>query len=147
MKKILFAIAFSLIYCLAQAQSVDAIFRKFKNNQGAEYIDIPMSAIKDKNELDAIKKIKSIKVLNLKSYTLTEREYLRDYTKKLSKKNYEILLSVCEDNTDIKILSKKRQDQIKEVFIVCIQPEECTLVHVDGEINMNDINKLVNINK
>ena len=149
MKKLIFAIVCVITGITSlSAQTVDDLFKEFKDKQGAECIEIPKAVmfmasgiVKKEKGGDLIKKIDHIRILSIENQPSLCQEF-SEKAANLKKKGYETMVNSNEDNEKTLILVKTKGESISEMVIVDIEPSECTLVQLRGNFSPNDINAL-----
>ena len=61
----------------------------------------------------------------------------------MNKSGYETLMKVKDEEDNVQILFKAKDDVIKELVIVCGGNEDCALIQIKGNIRQEDIDELV----
>ena len=149
MRKILFTFvcAFSCIIGLS-AQTVDDLFKEFKDKNNVECINIPKvmlsmapAVMKKEKGSDLIKKIDHIRILSIENNDALCKEF-KARAANLNKKGYETMVNSNEDNEKTLILVKTKGDVISEMVILALEPSECSLIQLKGKFSSNDINGL-----
>ena len=79
-----------------------------------------------------IRKIKSIKVLDLESCTASVKERFNKKVNKLNLKGYDELMRVNDEGEKVRVLMKTKKETIRELLFVCTGKEDCTLVQING---------------
>ena len=149
MKKLIFTIVCAFIGMTSlSAQTVDDLFKEYKDKKGVECIQIPkammsMSSgmVKEKDGKDIIKKIDHIRILNIENQPALCREF-SEKAIQLKKKGYETMVNSNEDNEKTLILVKTKGDYISEMVILDIEPKECSLIQLRGKFSPTDIKSL-----
>ena len=95
-------------------------------------------------DAEIIRKIKSIKVLDLESCTASVKERFSKKVNRLSLKGYDELMRVNDEGEKVRVLMKTKKETIRELLFVCTGKEDCTLVQINGKFTTEDIDKLVN---
>lgn len=146
MKKILLTLGIlTAAFTQMTAQTVNDLFKEFKNRQHVEYVEVSpaimgfvkMKAKKEEGG-DIMKKIKSINILNIEDDPELCMEF-RSKATKLQKNGYETLVSSNESNEKTLILAKTKEDYITEMVILNMEPKECALVQIKGKFKSSDI--------
>lgn len=149
MKKIIFTIvcAFTCIFGLS-AQTVDDLFKEFKDKNNVEIVNIPKvmlemapSMMKKEEGRDVIKKIDHIRILSIENDDALCKEF-KAKAANLNKKGYETMVNSNEDNEKTLILVKTKGDVISEMVILDLEPSECSLIQLKGKFSSKDINGL-----
>lgn len=151
MKKTIFTIMLMTVWAANMAaQSVDDLFKEFKNKTNVEYIEIPKAlmsmastfANKDDGS-DIIKRVDHITILNIDNNS----QLCQDFAQKamsLNKNGYETMVNSNEDNEKTLILVKTKNENITEMVVLDIEPNECSLIQIKGKLRPSDIEKLNN---
>jgi hypothetical protein len=153
MKKILLTLGILIAaYTQMTAQTVNDLFKEFKNRQHVECVEVSpamMGLVKMKSKKeeggDFIKKISSIKILSIEDDSDLCMEF-RNKASKLQKNGYETLVNSNEDNEKTLILAKTKEDYITEMVILNLEPKECALVQIKGKLKSSDIEACENLN-
>ena len=151
MKKTRFTIMLMTVWVAnLAAQSVEDLFKEFKDKANAEYIEIPKAmmsmastfAKKDEGS-DIIKRVSHLSILNIEN----DPQLCRDFSQKallLSRNGYETMVNSNEDNEKTLILVKTKNENITEMVVLNIEPNECSLIQIKGKFRPSDIDKLSN---
>ena len=151
MKKTIFTIMLTTIWAANMAaQSVDDLFKEYKNKTNVEYIEIPQAMMsmastfvkKDKGS-DIIKRVNHITILNIEN----DPQLCQDFAQKaisLNRNGYETMVNSNEDKEKIRILVKTKNENITEMVVLNIEPNECSLIQIKGKLRPSDIEKLNN---
>ena len=122
MKKTIFTIMLMTVWVAnLAAQSVEDLFKEFKDKANAEYIEIPKAmmsmastfAKKDEGS-DIIKRVSHLSILNIEN----DPQLCRDFSQKallLSRNGYETMVNSNEDNEKTLILVKTKNENITEI--------------------------------
>ncbi|MBR2359423.1 MAG: DUF4252 domain-containing protein [Bacteroidaceae bacterium] len=148
MKRIICIIA-TLVMIMqgGMAQTVNGLFRQFKDLPEAEYKNLApllMGVIKtfaiDEEDDEVIKSIKSIKVLDLEECAPEiRREYARK-TRNLKPRGMEMLMQVKEDDGTVCIWGKIKREKVKQVLV--LTPDK--MVSIKGKFDLEKISQLLN---
>lgn len=149
MKKLIFTIVCAFIGMTSlSAQTVDDLFKEYKDKKGVECIQIPKAMmsmasgmVKEKDGKDIIKKIDHIRILNIENQPALCREF-SEKAIQLKKKGYETMVNSNEDNEKTLILVKTKGDYISEMVILDIEPKECSLIQLRGKFSPTDVKSL-----
>ena len=149
MSKIIFAIvcAFTCITGLS-AQTVDDLFKEFKDKNNVECVNIPKALLsmapvvmKKEKGSELIKKIDNIRILSIENDDALCKEF-KARAANLNKKGYETMVNSNEDNEKTLVLVKTKGKTISEMVILALEPSECSLLQLKGKFNSNDIKGL-----
>jgi hypothetical protein len=129
------------------AQTVNGLFRQFKDQPEAEYRNLApllMGVIKtfaiDEEDDKVIKSIKSIRVLDLEECAPEiRREYARK-SRTLKPRGMEMLMQVKEDEGTVRIWGKIKREKVKEVLV--LTPDK--MVSIKGRFDLDKISQLIN---
>lgn len=156
MKKIIIflAIAAMAVQDLS-AKSVKSLINEFRHERNAEYAHVsPMlmmlvkiaASDKDTDESDRmiLRKIKSIHTLSLEDCTKEVKEKFISETKKLDDE-YQLLLTANTDDEQARIMMKTKGKSIRELIILGIDGDDCTIVRFKGKLSNDDIQKLMDM--
>lgn len=148
MKKFLLLLLFSVQF--AWAGNINSVINEFKDEKRAEYVSIPWILMKighlfmdekDKNDIAA--RVNSIRVLDLEECSTKVKERFARRILSMNKSGYETLMKVKDEEDNVQILFKAKDDVIKELVIVCGGNEDCALIQIKGNIRQEDIDELV----
>ena len=149
MRKTIFTIvcAFTCIIGLS-AQTVDDLFKEFKDKNNVECVNIPKALLsmapavmKKEKGSDLVKKIDHIRILNIENDDALCKEF-KARAANLNKKGYETMVNSNEDNEKTLVLVKTKGKTISEMVILALEPSECSLIQLKGKFNSNDIKGL-----
>ena len=151
MKKTVFTIILMAVWAANMAaQSVDDLFKEFKDKSNVEYIEIPKAMmsmastfIKKEDGSDVIKRVNHITILNIEN----DPQLCQDFAQKaisLNRNGYETMVNSNEDKEKIRILVKTKNENITEMVVLNIEPNECSLIQIKGKLRPSDIEKLNN---
>ena len=151
MKKFVFTLLLVFVCHLSNAQGINGGFNEFGREKNADCVKVSsfmmslgkMFAGHDE-DAEIIRKIKSIKVLDLESCTASVKERFNKKVNKLNLKGYDELMRVNDEGEKVRVLMKTKKETIRELLFVCTGKEDCTLVQINGKFTKDDINKLVN---
>lgn len=149
MKKTIFTIMLMTVWAANMAaQSVEDLFKEFKKKSNVEYIEIPKimmsmasTFVKKDNASDIIKRVNHISILNIEN----DPQLCQDFAQKaisLNRHGYETMVSSNEDNEKTLILVKTKNENLTEMVVLNIEPNECSLIQIKGKLRPSDIEKL-----
>ena len=131
--------------------SVNDIFTEFSSAPNAESVNVNpflMSIAKlftkGSSDADIVKKINSVKVLDLYKCASSVKTRFADAVKGLSVKGYEELITANDNNDKVKILAKMKDDKITNLLIISYGQGDCCLVAIKGKFNLDDLTGVVN---
>lgn len=148
MKKFIATLALILVCQGAFAQSINALFKQFKEKEGAEYINIPSIPLKfmrtfmkedNDKSLYFLKGIKSVKVLDMEDCTPETKADFVQGIKQLNLNEYETLVMAKEEGDNVKILAKMNNETVKEFIILTTGKDDCALILLKGNFKKDDL--------
>lgn len=148
MKKIIFVVLLAMQSQLF-AGNIKSVFREFKDVRNAEYVSVSpfllmiVKMFSSGDDNDISKRIKSVKVLDLEECSSHVKEKFCKRIENLNDKDFETLMSMKDDEDNVRILVKEHKQIIKELVIVCGGQEDCALIHIKGNIRPEDIETMV----
>ncbi len=152
MKKIIVATVLMLGFQMSQAQTVDGLFREFADEENATCVKVPWLPIRliglfaDDEDRQLVKRISSIRVLELSDCTGEVQTRFAAKVQKLKMRGYEPLLTVIDDGSHVRMWGKMKDEVIKELVIGVSGDDEATLCHIKGNLNMEDIDFAISDN-
>ncbi len=156
MRTILITLALLAMSIVGKAQSIDTILEQFKNEKNVTLVDMPKDLIAlaasssgDKDAAKYLKSIDRLRVLSLEEADKTVRDNFFAAFKKLDLKDYNDVIRATSDGEKVRILTKEGKNDITSLVICAIDADDgdCTLVVIDGHINPNDIDSIINSQK
>ncbi len=156
MRTILITLALLAMSIVGKAQSIDTILEQFKNEKNVTLVDMPKDLIAlaasssgDKDAAKYLKSIDRLRVLSLEEADKTVRDNFFAAFKKLDLKDYNDVIRATSDGEKVRILTKEGKNDITSLVICAIDAADgdCALVVIDGHINPNDIDSIINSQK
>lgn len=156
MRTILITLALLAMSIVGKAQSIDTILEQFKNEKNVTLVDMPKDLIAlaasssgDKDAAKYLKSIDRLRVLSLEEADKTVRDNFFAAFKKLELKDYNDVIRATSDGEKVRILTKEGKNDITSLVICTIDADDgdCALVVIDGHINPNDIDSIINSQK
>ena len=150
MKKYLVAIALMIACQNTFAQSTKDIFEEFGKEWNAESVTISPFLMTigrlfmDNDTPDIVKSIRSMKVLDLEDCSSKVKTRFNEKVNSLQLEGYETMIQTIENGEKVRILTRMENDAIRELLIVCIGDDDCSLIQLNGKIKKEDIAELVN---
>ncbi|WP_277070214.1 DUF4252 domain-containing protein [Prevotella corporis] len=150
MKSIIIALALLATSLTGWAQTINDVFKKFKEMENVTYVNIPKSVVgmalksagKD-NVANWADKIDAIQVLSLEEASATTKQLFNAEVKKLDTSGYEDMIKVNSEGEKVRILTKGTEKIITSLIIFAIDEEDCSLVKIDGRIAPDEVNAIV----
>lgn len=145
MKKIYILLtAFMLIPMTVYGQqSVNQIFNKFSNVRGAESVNVGSFLMFIGGFFEDTKGVTGVEVLNFDSCEQSLKDNVRKAIRSIDDRDYEVLVSVKDDGEQMKVLSKMKDDHIRELVILSTG-DDPALIRIRGKIKPSDIEELIN---
>ncbi|MBR1889730.1 MAG: DUF4252 domain-containing protein [Alloprevotella sp.] len=150
MKKIFILTAMWLVCMSGFSQTVNDLFSQYKDKEGVELIQMPKEVLRlasgnidDENVEAVLENIDLITVLQIENKSL-----VADFSEKtagLEQQGYNKIVTSQEENERVLILSRSEGDDIVELLVLSIEPDEVTLVQVLGKIKVEDVEKIVSM--
>ena len=156
MRTILITLALLAMSIVGKAQSIDTILEQFKNEKNVTLVAMPKDLIAlaalssgDKDAAKYLKSIDRLRVLSLEDADKTVRDNFFAAFKKLELKDYNDVIRATSDGEKVRILTKEGKNDITSLVICAIDADDgdCALVVIDGHINPNDIDSIINSKK
>ena len=153
MKKI--AVTVMVLAWAVTAQGQDAItkfFDKYSNDQSFTtvnitsrmfglFTDLEMEDEEDQEVMDAISKLKGLKIL-AKENTDNGKELYREAFSLIPKKEYDELMSIRDEDNDMKFLIKEKNGKVSELLMVMGGNDEFFILTLFGEIDLKQVAKI-----
>lgn len=125
MKKFVFTLLLVFVCHLGYAQSINGLFNEFGSEKNADCVKVSsfmmslgkMFAGHDE-DAEIIRKIKSIKVLDLESCTASVKERFSKKVNRLSLKGYDELMRVNDEGEKVRVLMKTKKETIRELLFI-----------------------------
>lgn len=155
MKKIIIflAIAAMAVQDLS-AKSVKSLMNEFRHERNAEYAHVsPMLMMlakiasdkdTDKSDRMILRKIKSIHTLSLEDCTKEVKEKFISETKNLDDE-YQLLLRANTEDEQARIMMKTKGKTVRELIILGIDGDDCTIAWFKCKLSNDDIQKLMDM--
>lgn len=150
MKSIIIALALLATSLTGWAQTINDVFKKFKEMENVTYVNIPKSvvgmALKSAGK-DTVAnwadKIDAIQILSLEEASVSTKQLFNAEVKKLDTSGYEDMIKVNSEGEKVRILTKGTEKIINSLIIFAIDENECALVKIDGRIAPDEVNAIV----
>lgn len=151
MKKLLFVFALMLVSTSAFSQTVEKLFNEFKDKAGVQVVNFDKASLAmfaAATESEKVKKtidnIDAIKILHIEDNAKTCKQFAKKVDK-LKTEGFETLVNVKEEDKTTHIFTRSNGDIIDGLIILHLEKDECTLVHVLGKMNFNEINDVIKL--
>ena len=145
-----FFILFSLISLSLKAQTdiVDLHFKDFANNANFSTVFVSPKMFQmitksananDSEVMDVLKDLKGLKIL--RTEVKAEQMYA-DANKRVQGKGYEELLTVREQGSQVRFLTKEKNNVIEELVMIVGNKQEFSLISFVGKIDLAKLSRL-----
>lgn len=153
MKKFVIGVTMMVFSLAAQGQdAINRFFSKYQNDESFSQVTVSSKMFslftnmevekpEDKEVLDAISKIKGLRVLG-KENTRDSRALYKEAMSMIPSKEYEELLTVRDKDKDMKFFIKESGGKISELVMVMGGNEEFMVLSLFGEIDLKQISKI-----
>lgn len=151
MKKFVFTLLLVFVCHLGYAQSINGLFNEFGSEKNADCVKVSsfmmslgkMFAGHDE-DAEIIRKIKSIKVLDLESCTASVKERFSKKVNRLSLKGYDELMRVNDEGEKTIIYLKRNKNKEKEFVLMSQEKNEFTIIAITGNLTLQEIQGIIN---
>lgn len=130
----------------APSANVDDIFSEFSSAKDADFVNVnPVMMwlgkqfIDDDPDAQIVKKIKSVRVLDLEKCNSSTKSKFKQQVNRISTKGYEEMVRMNDHGEKVLIFAKIKEETIHQMIIVCVSDGDCALVEVNGKFTMDDI--------
>ena len=153
MKKIIVVLMTMLSAGLSQAQdAITKFFTKYQNDESFSQVtvsskmfglftDMEADTKEDKEVLEAISKLKGLRILG-KEDARNARELYLEAFKLIPMKEYEELMSVRDKDKDMKFLIKEKDGKISELLMVMGGTTQFMVLSLFGEIDLKSVARI-----
>lgn len=154
MKRVLILFVFALSVLGTSAQSVEALFRQYRNEKNVEYVHIPrfvMSMVKmlakeGQDEAGALKAVSSIRALDMESCSPTVRKNFQKTLQTFQPAGYTPVVFCKEGDETSYIYIKEKKGYIRELLILSAGNNEGAIMQIKGKIKPDDVDTVVKRN-
>lgn len=105
------------------------------------FTNLEVEDAEDQAVLDAISKLEGLKIL-AKDHTLSGKKLYMEALSKLPKNQYDELMSVRDEDNNMKFMIKEKGGKISELVMVMGGNEEFFILSLYGEIDLKQIAKI-----
>jgi len=154
MKKLVTGAVIMVLSVAVQGQdnAVSKFFSKYQNDESFSQVTVSSKMFslftnmdvekpEDKEVLDAISKIKGLRILG-KEKTRDSRALYKEAMSMIPQKEYEELLTVRDKDKDMKFFIKEAGGKISELVMVMGGNEEFMVLSLFGEIDLKQMSKI-----
>jgi hypothetical protein len=135
-----------------QDNAISRFFSKYQNDESFSQVTVSSKMFslftnmdvekpEDKEVLDAISKIKGLRILG-KEKTRDSRALYKEAMSMIPQKEYEELLTVRDKDKDMKFFIKEAGGKISELVMVLGGNEEFMVLSIFGEIDLKQMSKI-----
>ncbi|ELR73559.1 hypothetical protein C900_02644 [Fulvivirga imtechensis AK7] len=153
MKKVIILIVGVMITVQLNAQdAISKFFNKYESDTDFTHVSITsrmfglftnmeMQTQEDQEIMDAISKLKGLKIL-AKNNTTKGKELYKEAFTLIPKTEYDELMSVRDEDRDMKFMIKEKNGKISELLMVMGGDKEFFILSLFGEIDLKQISKI-----
>lgn len=154
MKRILVVVmmAVGTVQVYAQNDAISKFFNKYADDEGFTQVNVSskmfglftnleVDSPEDQEVLDAISKLKGLRIL-AKDETSKGKSLYKEAFSLVPKKEYEELMSVRDDDTDMNFLIKESGGKITELLMIMGGDDEFMIMSLFGEIDLKQISRI-----
>lgn len=153
MKKLMIIIVGVMLTVQLQAQdAITRFFGKYETDESYTHVsitsrmfglftDLEVEDEEDQAVLDAISKLKGLKIL-AKEDTDEGKSLYKSALSKLPKGEYDELMSIRDEDQDMKFMIKEKDGKISELLMVMGGNKEFFILSLFGEIDLKQIAKI-----
>lgn len=136
----------------AQGDAITKFFNKYATDESFTQVTVSRKMFslftnmeantpEDKEVLDAISKLKGLRIL-AKDDTREARALYKEAFSLIPTADYEELMSVRDDNKDMKFLIRENGDKISELLMIMGGTDEFMVLSVFGDIDLKQISRI-----
>lgn len=140
------------VSAFAQSDAITKFFNKYATDESftqvtvsgkmfSLFTNMEADTPEDKELLDAISKLKGLRIL-AKDDTRNARELYKEAFSLIPAADYEELMSVRDDNKDMKFMIRENGNKISELLMVMGGPDEFMVLTVFGDIDLKQISRI-----
>jgi len=153
MKKVVILVIATLFSVQLQAQdAITKFFGKYETDENFSHVsitsrmfglftDLEVEDEEDQQVLDAISKLEGLKIL-AKEDSENGKALYKEALSKLPKGDYDELMSIRDEDKDMKFLIKEKSGKISELLMVMGGNKEFFILSLFGEIDLKQIAKI-----
>lgn len=153
MKKLVAIVVLMMVISGAYAQdAISKFFSKYQNDESFSQVTVSSKMFglftkmeadteEDKEVLDAISKLKGLRIL-AKEDARNARELYKEAFTLIPVKEYEELMSVRDKDKDMKFLIKESAGKISELLMVMGGNEDFMVLSLFGEIDLKQVSRI-----
>ena len=140
---------FVAMLCIAQmsyGQSIEKLFNSFKGKEGANTVHVGGFTMKLASLFTETMGVQSVDVLELAECSSDTKQHFQEALTAFRDPAFETVITSNETSGRTKVLFKIEEDRIREI-VLYTTGNDCNLIHIKGNINPADIEKIVEENK
>ena len=153
MKKLIAIVVLMTVISGAYAQdAITRFFNKYQNDESFSQVNVSSRMFglftkmegeteEDKEVLDAISKLKGLKII-AKDEARNARELYKEAFALIPTKEYEELMSVRDEDKDMKFMIKEAGGKISELLMVMGGDDEFMVLSLFGEIDLKQVSRI-----
>lgn len=154
MKKLAIGFVVMMVSVVVHAQdnAISKFFSKYQNDESFSQVTVSSKMFglftnmdvdkpEDKEVLDAISKIKGLRILG-KQQTRDSRALYKEALSMIPQKEYDELMSIRDKDKDMKFFVKEAGGKISELVMVMGGNEEFMVLSLFGEIDLKQVSKI-----
>lgn len=146
------ALMLMVLGAYAQGEAVSKFFNKYQNDETFSQVtvsskmfglftDMELENKEDQEVLDAISKLKGLKIL-AKDEARNARELYNEANTMLPKAQYEELMYVRDQDKDMRFFISEKGGKIDELVMIAGGSDEFMMLTIFGEIDLKQISKI-----
>lgn len=157
MKKILYLMIVLCFSQIAKAQDFDKMLANLRKTSRVEHVKLSgfwFNLAKSfalpnlGEEYSALKNIKGLEVISMDDCSSADRKKgVKWIEKALKDPKYEKMISVKDEKSFTYILTRTKEDRIKELVIIDVEDDKPNIVKISGDLSMDEIQKLTESKK
>jgi len=149
---LIMTLSFFALMVKAQNDAISKFFNKYEDDEDFTHVTVTARMFglfanldaeeqEDKDLLDAISKVKGLKIL-AKDDTSDGRELYKEAFKLIPSKDYDELMSIRDKDNDMKFLIKEKDGIINELLMVVGGDNQFLILSLVGDIDLKQISRL-----
>ncbi len=131
----------------AQSHSINDFYEKYKHLEGfttlhfsGNLLSKMLSSDKNRHSKNQINKISDLTIISTdEGKDLIDPTDIRNIKRELERSNYEELMIIHDHPTIVKILALEVGNEIRELVLFAVEPNEITLISFQGRISLKDM--------
>ena len=131
---------------MSYGQSIEQLFNSFKNKEGANTVHVGGFTMKMASLFTETLGVQSVDVLELDACTTDTKQHFQEALAAFKDPTFETVITSNETSGRTRVLFKIEKDRIREI-VLYTTGNDCNLIHIKGNINPADVEKIVEENK